>query len=121
MEIAEAEVAKLKLLMDIPFPPDQSVVLYNLPEYEDESEYDMVSWLCKEVLGANVTIVAVLRSKPRDEKKLGVVKVQLEFTAKKNEVLRAKKKVKDHEDTADMVIRSCESHDARVNRLNSKL
>ena len=66
-------------------------------------------------------ITAALRSKARDADKRGVVKVQLATTAEKIEMLRAKKKCDNHEDTTDVIIRACESHDARVGRLNSKL
>ncbi len=121
LQTTENELRKIQAIVDVPFPPEQSVVIYNLPEYEDESEFDTANWLFKDVLDVTVNIVAALRSKPRDESKLGVVKVQVASTAEKIEILRAKKKVEEHEDTDEVIIRACESHDARAQRLNAKL
>ena len=121
LEETDSEMKRLKALVDVPFPPDQSLVLYGLPEYENETEYDTLNWLFNDILEVNVTIVVAMRLKPRDNDKLGVVKVQLETTAQKIEVLRAKKKCEDNEDAEDIVIKACESHDARVGRLNAKL
>ncbi len=68
-----------------------------------------------------MTIVAAMRVKPKDPTKLGVIKVQLETTAQKVDILRAKKRCEEHEDAEDITIKSCESHDARVGCMNSKL
>ncbi len=120
LEETEKEMNRLKCIVDVPFPPEQSLVLYGVPEYENETEYDTVSWLFKEVLEVPVTIVAAMRIKSKDSERLGVIKVQLETTAQKIDILRAKKRCEENEDAEDITIRPCESHDVRVGRLNAK-
>ncbi len=58
--------------------------------------------------------------KPRDTNKLGVVKVRLSSVEEKIEVLRSKRKCDDNADAENIIIKTCESHDSRVNRLNNK-
>ena len=117
----ETEMRRLKRIIDVPFSPNQSFVLYGVPEYKNGTEFETISWLFKEVLEVPVTIVAAMRVKPKDPTKLGVIKVQLETTAQKVDILRAKKRCEEHEDAEDITIKSCESHDARVGCMNSKL
>ena len=122
-ELAKAEktIRRLTDKADSPFPPDTSVVIYGLQNNEGENEEETVSWLFKEVLKVDVTIDDIERTKPRDSGKLGVIKVELSSVEEKINVLRNKLKCNDLVDSEKVIIKSCESHDARVNRINNKL
>ena len=121
MQSAETELVRMKSLVDSPFPPDLSVVIYGLSTMEEETDTDAVNWLFSTVLGVTVGIDGVSRTKARDTNKLGVVKVRLSSVEDKIEVLRAKRKCDDNPDAENIIIKTCESHDARVGRLNNKL
>ena len=121
LDETESEMLRLSKLIDTPFPPNISVVIYGLTTMENETDEDAVTWLFSTVLEVDVKVDSILRTKPRDTNKIGVVKVRLASLEDKIEVLRAKRKCDDHPDAEDIIIKTCESHDARVNRLNSKL
>ena len=90
---AELELTRMKKLVDSPFPPDLSVVIYGLSTLEEETDIDAVNWLFSTVLNVEVGINGVTRTKARDTNKLGVVKVHLSSVEDKIEVLRAKRNV----------------------------
>ena len=75
VDSADKELLRLKSLVDTPFPPDLSVVIYGLSTIEEETDIDAVNWLFSTVLGVEVGIDNVVRTKARDTNKLGVVKV----------------------------------------------
>ena len=97
------------------------MVIYGLENNEGEDEEDTVKWLFADVLKVDVNIDDIERTKPRDTNRIGVIKVELSSVEEKIEVLRHKLKCEDLTDTNRVIIKSCESHDARVNRINNKL
>ncbi len=122
-DLARAQKALKRLTdrVDVPFPPDVSVVIYGLENNEGEDEEETVNWLFAEVLKVDVTIENIERTKPRDTGKIGVIKVELSSVEEKITVLRNKLKCDNLKDNEKVIIKSCESHDARVNRINNKL
>ncbi len=118
---SEHELAKIRSLVDVPFNPDRSVVIYGLVQQENESLQDCVTWLLKDVLQCTVKIKNLDRRQPRDTGKIGVVLLECDTVYEKVNILRAKGKCAEWEDTQNVVIKGCESHDARVSRMNNKL
>ncbi len=118
---AERTINRMSTKFDVPFPPETSVVIYGLQNNEGEDEEETVNWLFAEVLKVDVSIDNIERTKPRDTGRIGVIKVELSSVQEKIEVLRNKLKCDELMDNDKVIIKSCESHDARVGRINNKL
>ena len=107
-------------MVNIPFHPDHSVIIYGLCLDEEKEDRDRVVKLFANTLEVNVNILRVDRTKPRGNNMHGVVKVELSCLEEKIEVLRAKRKCEDMESNDRIIIKTCESHIERVVRINPK-
>ncbi len=115
----ENNLKNIQRLVDRPFDPERSIVVYSLADKEGETIDQTVSWLIKDVLGLTVTPKFYERTTSRGEKP-GVLKIELHTTIDKVAILRAKKKCLDNDLTKKVRINSCDSHDARVAKLNAR-
>ncbi len=110
-------VEELKRKLDKPFDPDRSVVVYGLADSKDESLDQTVSWLLSTVLSLSITPKFYERTTPKNDKP-GVIKI--EFKTAFDKVLRAKKKCEAVARTKNVKITSCDSHDTRVAKINTR-
>ncbi len=120
LETAKKEIQRLTELIDTPFNPDRSVVIYGLEPDEELNDAELIEWLIEEILELKFKTKDVSRTKARGDGKVGVIKVEQWSTEDKIELLRAKKKCSEYDTLADVSIKGCESHQERVNRMNNK-
>ena len=115
----EQEVASIKGSLPVKeaFDPKISVIIFGMVEEEDEYLPAVVD-LFKEALQANVNVIDLARTSPRDGRP-GAIKVELSSTYKKLHILRLKRKCADIKKYEKVRIRGCEDHSDWVNRLNS--
>ena len=111
----------MRSLVDIPFNRDRSVVIYGLEQQEGEMLEKCLEWFLKDVLQVTVGIRNLDRHQARDTRKIGVVMLELDTVYDKVNVLRAKSKCIEWEETVNVTVKGCETHDARVNHMNNKL
>ncbi len=120
LDRAKEDIEKMSEMLKVPFHQDRSVVVYGLPPEDELDDDELAEWLFEEVLGLTVKPCNVSRTKPRNEGQCGVLKIELDTTEDKIEVLRAKRKCEEYENLDQVIIKSCKGHIERVNRLNLK-
>ncbi len=122
MELSDTknELARIRAIVETPYNPAQSVVIYGLRSIPEEDIQDTVRWLFSTILQTNATIVNAERIEPRGTGQIGVVRVELACTQEKIAILRAKRRCLEHGNTKDVIIRTCDNHDMRVNKLNCR-
>ena len=96
-------------------------MIYGLANDEDKTDIGTVDNLLESILGLDIEPRRVERTKMRSPDKPGVLKVEMYSLEDKVEILRAKRKVEEHEKYSNVTIKNCESHAERVSRFNSKL
>ena len=116
----KAELARIRVAVEPPYSPDKSVVIYGLKSNEEEAVQDTVRWLFSTVLQAEANIVNVERIEPKGTGQIGVIRVELTCVEEKINVLRAKRRCVNTQETKDVVIRTCDSHESRVHKLNCR-
>ena len=115
----EDTIKELKRLVDRPFDPERSVVVYGLADKEGDTIDTTVSWLLKDILELQITPKFYERTTAKGDKP-GVLKIELFSAFDKVALLRAKKKCEKHDLTKKVRISSCDSHDARVAKINTR-
>ena len=120
LESAQCNVARLTELVGVQFAPNRSVVIYGLANVEEMTDWERVHWLFNNILSVKVTIEDIEHTKPRNDKDVGVVKVELTSLDDKIAVLRSKRKCETNNATKGVTIKHCESHEERVNCKNNK-
>ena len=120
MDLAQtkSELTRIRTVVEPPFNPNQSVVIYGLKSNAEEEVQDTVRWLFSTILEVDVNIVHVERIEPKGNNQIGVVRVELLCVQEKINVLRAKRKCLNTNETKDVIIRTGDSHDSRVNKMN---
>ncbi len=116
----EKELQELRSLVDSPFNPDRSVVVYGLRINEGETLDAKVDWLLQMILELTINPKFFEKTDDHADDKPGVIKIELSSKWDKIAVLKAKRKCLDHDTTKNVIIRSCDSHDARVSKLNAR-
>ena len=72
------ELSNISSIVNAPFNPDRSVVVYGLVSPEGEALQVTVDWLIGTVLGVSAKTRNIDRTKARDDNRPGVVKIELE-------------------------------------------
>ncbi len=120
LEDTKSELGRLRTQVEPPYDPSKSVVIYGLKSAPEEATSDTVRWLFSTVLQAEANIVNVERIAPRGTGQIGVVRVELLCVEEKINILRAKRRCVSTKETKDVVIRTCDGHESRVNKLNNR-
>ena len=120
LEHTKTELSCICTVVEPPYNPNQSVVIYGLKSIKEEQVQDTVCWLFSSVLEVEANIINVERIEPRGVNQIGLIHVELANVTEKINVLRAKRRCLNVADTKDVIIRTCDSHDSRVNELNSR-
>ena len=115
----ENNIKDLQRMLDKPFDPERSVVVYGMADKEGETLDQTVSWLIKDVLGLTVTPKFYERTTPKGDK-VGVIKIELHNAFDKVAILRAKRKCEENALTKKVRINSCDSHESRVAKINAR-
>ncbi len=116
----EKELNDIKALVDGPFLPDRSVVVYGLKIEESETLDNKVEWLLQTVLGLTSHPEFFEKTDDKTDNKPGVVKIEFNNKWDKIAALKAKRKCLEVDSAKGIIIRSCDSHDARVSKLNAR-
>ncbi len=115
----EESMSNIQRILDKPFDPDRSVVVYGLGIKKDHTLDTTVQWLLETVLQVTVKPRHYEQTDSRNGKP-GVIKIELANAFDKIAVLRAKRKCDEVEEAKDVRISSCDSHDARVSKINTR-
>ena len=86
MELADTktELTRVRAIVETPYNPDKSIVIYGLRSNPEETEEDTVRWLFSSILETKANIVNVERIEPRNNTQIGVVRVELASIDEKN-------------------------------------
>ena len=79
-----------------------------------------IMWLFSEILIVETTVKDYERKTARDTNQPGVVMVELVNVFEKKSILRVKRQCEEYEETKDIVIKGCDSHDACVSKINTR-
>ncbi len=116
----ERELYELRSVLDAPFNPDRSVVVYGMKIGVEHTIDTKVDWLLKVVLELDIIPKYYEKTEDRSDSRPGVIKIELKDKWDKIALLKAKRKCLDFDGAKSIVIKSCDSHDARVNKINAR-
>ena len=103
-----------------PFEPTRTVIVIGLPEHRDENIAEKIAELMTKGLELPVIEpVDMIRLKSRSEKP-GLVKVEFTSVDDKVNILRAKRKLREHASYRHVFLAGCKSHTERLLELNMK-
>ena len=116
----QREIDELRALVDGPYNPDRSVVIYGLRIGVDETLDAKVDWLMRDILQLEFDPKIYEKTESRGDDRPGVIKMELRSKWEKIAMLKAKRKCLDHDSSKNVIIRSCDSHDSRVSKINAR-
>ena len=116
----ETELAELRSALDAPFNPDRSVVVYGMKIGVEHTIDSKVDWLLQTILELDIVPKYYEKTEDKGDSRPGVIKIELKNKWDKIALLKAKRKCLDCDAAKHIIIKSCDSHDARVNKINAR-
>ena len=116
----ETELAEMRSLIDAPFNPDRSVVVYGMKIGVEDTIDSRVEWLLQTILGLDIVPKYYEKTEDKGDRRPGVIKIELKNKWDKIALLKAKRKCLECDASKNIIIKSCDSHDARVNKINAR-
>ena len=110
----------MRSLIDAPFNPERSVVVYGMKIGVEHTIDSRVDWLFKTILGLDIVPKYYEKTEDKRHMRPGVIKIELKDKWDKIALLKVERKCLDCDASKNIIIKSCDSHEARVNKLNAR-
>ena len=96
------------------------MVIYGMKIGVEHTIDSRVDWLLKTILELDIVPKYYEKTEDKGDTRPGVVKIELKDKWDKISLLKAKRKCLENDASKNIIIKSCDSHDVRVNKLNAR-